>query len=180
MSSDPLKYNNIQVLLHWLTALLVLFMLVMGQFSLEQTPNSDPGKMMALRGHMIFGAVILLLTLIRIVWRRRSPQPSHATTGNPLLDKVAVSTHFALNILALLITLSGIGIALQAGLWDIVFAGKGSLPEDFFSFPPRIAHGILTKLLTVLIILHLLGALYHQFILKDGLFSRMRFKKIKD
>ena len=173
----PSKYNNIQVALHWAVALLVLFMLVMGTFVLAHTPNSDPSKLAGLRGHMIFGSVILLLTLLRLVWRRMSVQPDHAETGNALLDKLGVAAHFGLNLLTLLVAASGIGIALQAGLPGIVFTGEGSLPSDFWAYPPRIAHGILTKLLAALIVLHVAGALYHQFIIKDRLFARIWFGK---
>ncbi len=177
MSSIPAKYNNLQVVLHWLTALLILFMLVMGQFVLEQTPNSDPEKINGLRGHIITGSVILLLILVRLIWARKSAQPPHADTGNGLLDKLGVVTHYALNITALLVAASGIGIAVQAGLFDIVFGGQGTLPKDFWDFPPRIGHGILTKLLAALILLHVVGALYHQFYLKDRLFRRIWFGK---
>lgn len=68
----PSKYNNIQVALHWLAALMVLFMLFMGTFVMSQIPNSDPSKMAALRGHMIFGGVILFLTLLRLIWRKKA------------------------------------------------------------------------------------------------------------
>lgn len=175
--SDISKYNNVQVALHWLTALLIVFSLFMGMFVLEATPNSDPAKVTALRGHMLFGGLILLLTLARIVWRRISPQPPHATTGNPLLDKLGVAAHYALNILALLTALSGIGIAIMAGLPEIVFNGQGALPETFSVYPPRIVHGILTKLLLLLVVLHVLAGFYHQFVLKDRLFGRMSFRK---
>jgi cytochrome b561 len=175
MSSGVSKYNNIQVALHWLTALLIVLMLVMGHFVLEQTPNSDPGKVDALRGHMMIGIGVLLLTLIRLVWRRKSAQPAHAATGNALLDKLGVAAHYGLNILALLVAASGIGIAILAGLPDIVFGGQGSLPPDFSEYPPRLAHGILTKLLTALVLLHVIGGLWHQFFLKDSLFRRMWF-----
>ncbi|MBT8169827.1 cytochrome b [Falsiruegeria litorea] len=174
---NPSKYNNIQVALHWVVALLVLFMLVMGTFVLAQTPNSDPSKLTALRGHMVFGSVILLLTLLRLVWRRKSVQPDHAETGNALLDKLGVAAHYGLNLLTLLAAASGIGLALQAGLPGIVFGGQGILPSDFRAFTPRIAHGILTKLLAALIALHVVGALYHQFIIKDRLFGRIWFGK---
>ena len=175
--SVPSKYNHIQIALHWLTAALILFMLIMGHFALEQTPNSDPEKINALRGHIIIGGAILVLTLVRIIWRKKSLQPDHAHTGNALLDKLGIAAHYALNILALLIAFSGIGIAIQAGLPDIVFGGVGTLPEDFMVYLPRIAHGILTKLLALLIIAHIIGALYHQFIIKDSLFKRMWFGK---
>jgi len=126
---------------------------------------------------MIFGSVILLLTLARIVWRRKSPQPAHAATGNPLLDKLGVAAHYALNIVVLLVAASGIALAFQAGLPGIVFGGEGQLPADFWSYTPRKAHGLLTKLLMALIVLHVVGGLYHQFIIKDGLFRRMWFGK---
>jgi cytochrome b561 len=175
MSSGVSKYNNIQVALHWLTALLIIFMLVMGHFVLEATPNSDPAKVDALRGHMIFGTVILLLTIVRLVWRRKSAQPPHAATGNAMLDKLGVAAHHGLNTVALLVAASGIGLAVLAGLPDIVFGGQGTLPADFFVYPPRIAHGILTKLLMALVLLHVIGGLWHQFFLKDSLFRRMWF-----
>lgn len=177
MSMKTSKYNNIQVALHWLVALMVFFMLIMGTFVLAQTPNSDPSKVLALRGHMIFGGAILLLTLVRLVWRRMSAQPDHAETGNALLDKLGIAAHYALNLLTLLVAASGIGIAFQAGLPGIVFGGQGILPPDFWAYPPRIAHGILTKLLAALIVLHVAGAIYHQFIIKDRLFARIWFGK---
>ncbi len=171
------KYNNTQVTLHWLTAALVLFMLFMGTFMLKETANSDPIKLIGLKGHMIFGGIILLLTILRIIWRRASTQPAHAETGNPFMDKLGIVAHYALNILTLLAVLSGIGIAVKAGLPDIVFNGQGVLPDSFDELPPRIAHGVIVKLLAALIALHVIAGLYHQFVLKDGLFSRISFKK---
>lgn len=177
MSMRISKYNTVQVALHWVVALMVLFMLIMGTFVLAQTPNSDPSKLTALRGHMVFGGAILLLTLIRLIWRRKSAQPDHAKTGNAFLDTLGIAAHYALNLLTLLVAASGIGIALQAGLPGIVFGGQGVLPPDFWAYTPRIAHGILTKLLAALIVLHVIGALYHQFIIKDRLFARIWFGK---
>ncbi len=172
------KYNNTQITLHWVTAALVLFMLFMGTFMLKETPNSDPMKLVGLKGHMVVGGIVLLLTISRIIWRRTSMQPSPVETGSPLKDKLGVATHYTLNILILLVALSGAGIAFMAGLPDVVFNGQGALPENFGEFPPRIAHGILTKLLAALISLHVVAGLYHQFVLKDGIFSRISFKKV--
>jgi cytochrome b561 len=88
-----------------------------------------------------------------------------------------VAAHFALNILTLLVAVSGVGIAIQSGLPGIVFAGQGILPADFWAYAPRTAHGILTKLLAALIVLHVAGAIYHQLIIKDRLFLRIWFRK---
>ncbi|WP_170424984.1 cytochrome b [Ruegeria arenilitoris] len=178
MPQTPTKYNNIQVALHWLVALLVVLMLFMGSVVLAQIPNTDPAKLTALRGHMVIAVVVFVLTLVRIVWRRASRQPDHAETGNALLDKLGIAAHFALNILVLLVAASGIGIALQAGLPTIVFGGTGTLPPDLSIYLPRLVHGVLTKLLIALIALHVAGALYHQFVLKDRLFRRVWFGRV--
>jgi len=177
MTSKPSRYNNFQIILHWLTAILILFTLFIGQFVLEQTPNSDPIKVDGLRGHMIIGSVIIIIVIVRVILAEVSAQPPHATTGRKFLDKLGVVAHYSLNILALLVAFSGIGIAVQADLFAIVFGGQGALPKDFFEFPLRLAHGVLTKLLGALIFLHVVGALYHQFHLKDQLFRRMWFGK---
>jgi cytochrome b561 len=69
---------------------------------------------------------------------------------------------------------SGMLLSLQSGVFDAVF-GSGVLPEDFKSFTPRKIHGLASRIAMGLIALHVLAALYHQFIVKDGLLSRMRF-----
>jgi cytochrome b561 len=51
----------------------------------------------------------------------------------------------------------------------------GSLPDSFAVFPTFQAHAALATLLVILIVSHVSAALYHQFVLKDGLFRRMWF-----
>jgi cytochrome b561 len=71
---------------------------------------------------------------------------------------------------------SGLGIAILSGLSDIVFFGSGEgLPETFDDLLPRIVHGILTKILIATIALHFLATMWHQFIRKENVFSRMWF-----
>jgi cytochrome b561 len=51
----------------------------------------------------------------------------------------------------------------------------GALPKDFWVYPVRTVHYAFSRLLMALIALHIAGALYHTFILKDGLLRRMFF-----
>jgi cytochrome b561 len=51
------------------------------------------------------------------------------------------------------------------------------LPDNFGVFPTFQAHAVLATLLAILIAAHVAAALYHQFVLKDGLFRRMWFGK---
>ncbi|SKA73955.1 cytochrome b561 [Thiothrix eikelboomii] len=143
-----------------------------------KTPNIDPEKINALRGHMIAGGLILILTLLRIFVRFKTASPNPVTTSNAFLDKVAALVHLLLNLLVLVMAGSGIALALGAELPDIVFGGSGQpLPMNFQDFPARAVHGIVSKLLIALILLHIAGAIYHQVILKDKLMKRMWFGK---
>ena len=172
------KYHPFLVALHWILAIMVAGGLFMGGNVLSEIPNSDPEKLFALRMHMSMGIIILVLMLIRLVVRFKTAKPAHADIGNALLNKLGVAAHYLLYALVILMAASGIGISILAGLPDIVFGGSGAaLPASFDDLPPRAVHGILAIVLLLTIVAHVLAALYHQFIRKDGLFGRMWFGK---
>jgi cytochrome b561 len=174
--NTPQRYHPALVGLHWLIAGLIIAMLLIGFTQLSDTPN-DEAKVQLLRLHMPIGITILALTILRLLVRIFSKKPAPATTGNPLLDKVGVATHYLLYLLALGMGISGIGISSLAGLPEIVFEGNGNLPADFSAFPPALGHSLFALLLAGLVLLHIGAALYHQFLRKDNLLARMWFGK---
>ena len=171
----PKRYHAALVALHWLLAVILIVALAMGTFAVKTVPNSSPDKIGALQGHMIAGGLILLLTLLRLVVRLKTEHPAPATAGNALLDRLARTTHWGLYLLVLLMAGSGVAMSVMAGLPGIVFGGVGSLPANFDALPPRAVHGIVAKLLMLGIGLHVAAALFHQFVRRDGLLSRMGF-----
>lgn len=176
MPSTPTRYHSLLIGLHWLLAALILIMLVYGVAVLEHMPNESAEKIGALRGHMIMGFSIFVLTLIRLVVRLKTDKPAPASTGNALLDKLAPLAHGLLYLIVFLMVGSGIGISVAAGLPDIVFGASGAaLPHSLTIYPARVVHEIFAKVLLLIIVLHIAAALYHQFVRKDGLMSRMRF-----
>lgn len=172
------RYHPISVALHWIAALLTIGALIAGTVLLDGVPNSDPHKIDGLQAHMSVGLIVLGLMVLRLLTRLVTKAPPHADIGNALVNRLGVLAHWALYGLVILMCLSGIGIALQANLIEIVFQRSGTpLPETFYDFPPRIAHGIMAKLLMLLLVGHIAAALYHQFIRRDALFARMWFGK---
>ncbi|MDJ0825379.1 MAG: cytochrome b/b6 domain-containing protein [Rhodobacter sp.] len=170
------RYHPFLVALHWLIALMIILALIFGSTQLAGMPNDDPAKIAGLRAHMSLGIAVLVLMLIRLATRLFTAKPPHASTGNALLDRAGVATHWLFYILVIAMAGSGLATARMAGLPEIVFGGSGApLPEDFRIYPPRIAHGIIATLLGLLLLLHVAAALYHQFVRKDGLFARMWF-----
>jgi cytochrome b561 len=175
---NPERYSRVLVVLHWLLAAMILFSLAMGMLSLVNIPAASPDKLFALRGHMLAGIAILVLMLVRLAVRLTSARPAPARTGIALLDAAAPLVHFAFYLVVVLMALSGIALAVQAGLPAIVFGGSGApLPETFVGFAPRTAHGVLSRILLALVVLHILGALYHQFVRRDRVLARMGIGK---
>jgi cytochrome b561 len=160
------RYATGQVAVHWLAAAAVLFLLLTGTLLLEDMPNTAP-KVANLRIHMLVGALAGLLVVVRVLLRRSHPLPPPMPG-----ERVVRWGHLGLNLLVLLMAFSGAMLALQSGLLDALW-GNGTLPSDFRAFTPRRVHGLLAKLTMALVALHVLAALYHQFVLRDGLLGRM-------
>jgi cytochrome b561 len=169
------RYHTALISLHWLLALLMLVELGLGSTFLKHAPNDVPEKLLALRNHMAAGNLILILTLIRLAVRFKTAHPSPAYGDATLWNRLTVAGHYALYLLLVLTAASGLVLAAQADLPQVVFKGIGHLPADFSGHVARTAHGVLAKLLIVFIAGHALAALYHQFIRKDGLLGRMGF-----
>lgn len=178
LNTPTRRYHPALVALHWLLALLLALALAMGTFVLKEIPNDSIDKIGALRGHMIIGIAIGALMLVRLVVRRRTSHPPAASTGHVLLDRLRSLAHTGLYVLVFAMAASGAAIALLSGLPEIVFGGAVlplPLPETFAAYPPRAVHGWIAKALFLVIGFHLIGALFHQFRLKDRLLSRMWF-----
>ena len=171
------KYHPALVALHWLLAVLIFFAWGVGALSLEEMPNSSPDKIPALRVHMVTGIAILALMLVRLAVRFGTRRPTAVDTGHPLLDRAAVLAHYGLYALVILMAASGFATALAAGLPDIVFGGSGKpLPESFAAYPARTVHGLVGSLLALLVLVHIIAALWHHFVRRDGLLRRMTFR----
>lgn len=165
----PFRYANSQVIVHWLAALVILFLLVTGTFVLDAIPNNDARKVLNLRIHAILGGLAGLLVVARILLHRRLPAPPREPGAS-----AARVAQAALNLLVLVLVFSGGVLLLQSGAFEAV-VGSGPLPRDFKEYVPRRIHGLVSRLAMGLIALHVIAALFHQLVLKDRLLGRMGF-----
>jgi cytochrome b561 len=161
------RYHPLLIALHWLLAVLILAALAVGFFGLAAMPNADPAKIAVLRWHMAGGMLILALMLVRLVVRLVTAKPAPA-------NRLASLVHYGFYLLVVLMVGTGFATGLLAGLPDIVFAGSGApLPATFAVYPTFQAHFWLATLLAAFIVLHVLAALHHQLVQRDGLLRRM-------
>jgi cytochrome b561 len=172
----PSRYHPALVTLHWFLAAFIVLALGLGMFVLKTIPNTSPQKLEALRAHMIGAGVILTLMVTRLAIRMLSATPEPATTGNPILDRIARVSHYGFYGLIAGMVITGLTTAVLTDLPSIVFGGSGApLPESFSVFPTRVIHGVLAKVFVALIAIHATAAMYHHFVLGDGLLKRMWF-----
>jgi cytochrome b561 len=69
---------------------------------------------------------------------------------------------------------SGIGMLVLSGAGRILLGGASGVLPEFWNYPPRVPHRAGAVLLVALFVLHLGAALYHHFVRRDGLLTRMR------
>lgn len=169
------RYHPLWVAAHWIAGMLILVSLYGGMAVLRDVPNTVPDKPAMLAGHAIAGLVILALMLLRLLLRATTSKPAPADVPNPWLNRLRRTVHALLYVTVIAMASTGLGTLGMSGALPVVFGEPGSLPADFWAFPPRQGHAFFARLLLVLIALHVAGAIYHQFVRRDGLLGRMWF-----
>jgi cytochrome b561 len=125
---------------------------------------------------MAGGMLILALTAVRFIARLRTRRPEELSTGYSFLDAFIPLCHYGLYVLVVLMVATGYTTAILAGLNKIVFMKSGApLPADLTVYPTFVAHAALAIIFASLVVLHILAAVFHQVIRKDGIMRRMSF-----
>ncbi|MDR0578751.1 MAG: cytochrome b/b6 domain-containing protein [Candidatus Accumulibacter sp.] len=168
------RHHPLIRVLHWLVAGLIAAALLMSALVMSGIPDGSPEKIDALRRHMSVGGLVFVLTLLRFVMRGNAKKPPVLSSGMAWADWLARAVHRAFDALILAMVGSGVGMAILAGLPRVVFLGYGRLPR-LDDLPLLAVHRGAAIALFALLVLHIGGAFYHQFILRDGIFSRMGF-----
>ena len=160
---------------HWLLFLMLTFSIVAGNFLASMPKGTE--KLQAAGMHKSFGAVILMLILLRLVWRliNETPRlPDDTTAGEAFMAK---AMHRGLYVLMFAQPLSGIMMSQAAG-FPVSFFGLFEFPV-FLDKNPELAktflsiHGTVWILLVIAVIGHAGAALQHHFIKKDNVLQQM-------
>jgi cytochrome b561 len=175
MSNSYEKIPSITIGLHWIIAFAFIAMLAMGLY-VEDLPRSpEKGDLIAI--HKSIGAIILVLALVRVVWRVISKYPEQLGQMSKGQEIIAKLTLLVLILGTVMMPVSGIVMSIAGGHGLTVFgieliAGTGEKMESLSKIG-HIMHGLGGKLMIAFIILHIAGAIKHEHIDKDGTLSRM-------
>lgn len=154
----PANYSKTQIVLHWVTMLLVLFQIVLHDEIVRLWTGRMDGTLPNVatpNAHVAVGFLILALVAWRLVLRFRRGVPALPASEHPALKLVASGTHALFYVLLVGMPLSG------AAAWIFGVA------------PAAQAHSVAEKLLILLIALHVLAALAQHFWFKTDVLKRM-------
>lgn len=169
------EYGFIAILLHWLMALLLIGLLILGLYM-----NSLPIGLSKLRlygWHKEWGILALFLFVPRILWRLVNITPFLAPLL-PLWEIIAARmTHWIFYLLMLTLPLTGWMMSSAAGL-PVSFFGLFILPDlvspdENLRMILQQVHLWLAYALIGFILLHTAAALKHHFINHDDILRRM-------
>lgn len=174
MNPNPGQYTAVAKVLHWLLALGIIVAFFVGIY-MSGLPIS-PQRLKLFNWHKWAGVTILALSAIRLLWRLTHRPP--ADVPMPGWQRVAAhANHTLLYVLFFAVPLVGWAYSSAAGFPIVLF---GVLPLPDFVSPDKALsemikpwHGYLAYAMATLVVLHVAGALKHQFIDRDGLLSRM-------
>ncbi len=170
------RWGSLAQLLHW-----GIFFLIVAAWwwveSAHELPKGDAGRGELMMLHKSAGLSVFFLVWLRLAWRMANPTP-RSLIVSLWQDRVARLTHWALYGLMILMPLTAI-LASQFGGRPLPFFG-------LFEIAPLLAENkalakplmglhkeVLWPTLCLLVLLHVAAALWHQFIVKDGLLRRM-------
>lgn len=168
-------YGLIAQALHWLVVAGISVQFVWA-WRIDET-NSIRAEYTLINQHKSIGMTVLALVILRLAWRAFN-RPPRFPAGMSSWERIAASgAHWLLYALILAMPLSGWIYSSAAG-FGAEFYGLLNIPdlvgqnekleEVFGEVHEFLATGIL-----VVVSIHVLAALRHQFVLKDGLLRRM-------
>ena len=175
MTKEPLRYGLPAQALHWLTALAVIVGVSLAVAMLNVAPGALQNQFFDL--HRSFGASILALTGVRLLWRLYTSPPPMITGMPRWQERAARATHGALYFLLFAVPLVGWAGTSAYGARIPVF-GLFELPM-ILEKNKAVAdvllplHGALALTLCALAALHAGAAVHHHLIRKDGTLRRM-------
>ncbi len=168
-------YGSLAKALHWLVAIGIFALIY---FGLEQAGMERGDERSRIRFiHASIATITLILMTIRIIWRFMNDVPAHPEGMSGPQRMISSVVHWGLYITVFAQLIAG---AIMAGT-----GGKGIPVFGLFAIPVPVAenhdahewweevHEFAWKPVAALLILHILGALYNHFVVKNDVLRRI-------
>lgn len=167
------EYDAPAKLLHWAMVALLAVQYAVGWIMPHISANTPNQSWVS--WHLSVGVAVLFIMLLRLLWRLARPVALLAAA--PWQNRLAQATHLTLYLLVILNPLLGWAAASYRG-WDVFLFGVFPLPAlaakgTRWAHTAGDVHIALIYVLLGVIALHVAGALYHHFFMRDRVLMRI-------
>lgn len=172
---DYPQYRSQQKLIHWLSAVVVILaiLIIMFKIILSQFLGGMPNIYLL---HKSIGVLVLILTIWRIKVIIQYGIPDVLDKHQRLQRILSKSTQGFIYIFLLIVPLSGYLMSSRPlNFFGMISIPAINVPNEFYQFF-HTTHLVSSYLLAILIMLHVIGALYHYFWVKDKVLQSMLIK----
>ncbi len=165
-------------MLHWLVAGMVVVQFILAKLA-DAAGDADSAvrELALLANHKSVGITILALVIARLVWRRKNPPPALPATMPQWQMTASHVSHWSLYVLLFAMPVTG-WLMSSASAYSVSWFNLFQLP-DFVAPDPALkdvfegAHEFIGKLLILVAAIHIIAAIKHAVIDKDGVLQRM-------
>jgi len=171
----PTRYTGVAQLFHWLIAGLIVTQFILGWTAVDLPLGMH--KLALFARHKSFGMTVLVLAILRLLWRFKHPPPDLPPAMTPVERVLARATHIAFYVLLFAMPITGWMMS-SAKNYSVSWFGLFTWPdligqnETAFNIL-KATHDTLSFILFGIAVLHVLAALKHHFWNKDDVFLRM-------
>jgi cytochrome b561 len=170
------RYSIPAIVLHWLVAILIVAAFTLG-LTMVDIPGLTPTKLKYFSWHKWLGVTVFGLACLRLLWRKTNGAPPYPASMQPWQQMAAHSLHVLLYLLIFAVPLSGYFYSLAAGV-PVTYLGIWPMPVLIAANPDlkpilKLVHYTLNMIMLGAVSLHVLAALKHHFIDRDGVLKRM-------
>lgn len=163
---------------HWMSAFLFIGLIALGIY-MHELPKS-PEKFELYDLHKSLGIGLFMLMMLRLVWLKISPNPEQLSK-NKFEHILGHAVKGLLYLAMILMPISG-WIMSTTGGHDVSFFNLFTLPvligeNEMVHEIAKGIHGLVGPLMILVVLLHIAGAMKHQFVYKDDTLKRMLGKK---
>jgi cytochrome b561 len=173
--SPPTRYSAVAQGFHWLIAALIVVQFTLGWTAVDLPIGAR--KLARLDWHKSFGMTILMLAVLRLLWRLFNRPPELPAGMSTIEKKLARATHALFYVLLFVMPLTGWVMSSAKNFsvsWFHQFTWPNLIGPNEQAFDVlRTTHDTLSWLLFAFALLHILAALKHHFWHKDDVLKRM-------
>ncbi|MCP4473701.1 MAG: cytochrome b [Gammaproteobacteria bacterium] len=175
LRNSAAAYGSIAKLFHWLLALAILAMLILGVVIAFAAPTPQKGQIITF--HKSLGLSVLIFMIVRLLWRLSNPSPQMPQTVPLSQQRLIKLIYSLLYFCVLATTLIGWSMSALSGhttrLWGLVNVTLPLTHNYLWQQRTEALHEFLGWAIAILIALHVTIFIWHHVVKGNKLLKRM-------